>query len=80
MAKVFPFPLASRRKMIERQARYASSLNPTAAERHIQRQIKIQHDAMLRRGIREDLIASELRCLENSIRAQLVCTLSGGAR
>ena len=77
-AEIVPFPLASRRSMIFRQARYAAVLNPDAAERHIQRQLKIQRQAMRRRGINEHLIAREINCLENSIRSTLLSNVSGG--
>jgi hypothetical protein len=68
--------------MIERQARYAAELSPDAAERHIQQQMKIQSDAMQRKGIGEDLIARELRCLESAIRDALWrgASISPGAR
>jgi hypothetical protein len=77
-AEIVPFPLASRRSMILRQARYAAVLHPDAAERHIQRQLKIQRQAMRRRGINEHLIAREINCLENSIRSTLLSNVSGG--
>jgi hypothetical protein len=79
-AEIVPFPLASRRTMIERQARYAAELNPDAAERHIQQQLKIQGDAMRRKGIDDDLIADELRCMETAVRRLLVRAVSGGAQ
>ncbi len=37
-AVIFPFPLARRLDMIERQSRYAAELNADAAERFIQQQ------------------------------------------
>lgn len=80
MAQVVPFPLARRRTMIERQARYASELNPDAAQRHIQQQLKIQGDAMRRRGIDEQLIGCELRCMKNAIRGLLLRAVSGGVQ
>jgi hypothetical protein len=79
-AIIVPFPLASRRSMILRQARYAALLNPDAAERHIQRQLKIQGQAMRRRGIDEQLIVHEINSMKTSIRATLLCAASGGVR
>lgn len=79
-AAIVPFPLASRRSMILRQALYAAMLNPDAAERHIQHQLNIQSRAMRRKGIDARLIAHEIRCMETSIRATLLRTVSGGAR
>jgi uncharacterized protein DUF6074 len=77
-AIIVPFPLASRRSMILRQARYAAVLNPDAAERHLQRQLKIQGQAMRRRGIDQQLIVHEINSMETSIRATLLCAASGG--
>jgi hypothetical protein len=79
-ASVLPFPLSRRRHLIYRQARYAAGLGPDAAERHIGQQIKIQADAMRRRGIDESLIANEVRRLENAIRDALMRDADGGAR
>lgn len=59
VATILPFPLARRRTMIVRQARYAAELSLDAAERHIAQQIKIQGDAMRRRGIDEARIERE---------------------
>jgi hypothetical protein len=75
---IVPFPLARRRSMIQRQASYAAELNPDAAERHIARQLQVQGDAMRRKGIDENLIARELKCMEGAIRAMLLRAVSGG--
>jgi Family of unknown function (DUF6074) len=79
-AAIVPFPMANRRSMILRQARYAAGLNPEAAERHLQRQLKIQRQAMRRRGIDEQLIVHEINNMETSIRATLLLAVSGGVR
>jgi hypothetical protein len=79
-AIIVPFPMASRRSLILRQARYAAVLKADAAERHIQRQLKIQGQAMRRRGIDERLITREINCLETSIRVTLLRAISGGVR
>jgi hypothetical protein len=73
-ATVFPFPLARRRSMIARQSRYAAELNPDSAERFIRQQLKIQGDKMRRRGIPDDQVAHELRCMESAIRRELLQT------
>jgi hypothetical protein len=70
-ATIVPFPLARREAFIQKQANRAADLNVDAGERHIQHQIKCQADAMRRKGIDEDLIARELRCMESAIRAAL---------
>lgn len=76
-ASVVPFPLVRRRALIEKQARYAASINADAAERHIQNQIALQGDTMRRRGIDEELIVREMQCMEAAIRAAL-CKASIG--
>lgn len=70
-AEVVPFPYIRRRAFIERQAFRAAELNPDAGERHVHYQVKVQIDAMRRRGIAEELILREARCLEAAIRAAL---------
>ena len=70
-ATVFPFPPARRRDMIERQSRYAAELKPDSAERFIRQQLKIQGDNKLRRGVPQNLIAHELKCMEAAIRREL---------
>ncbi|MBQ8105569.1 MULTISPECIES: DUF6074 family protein [unclassified Afipia] len=79
-ADIIPFPLARRHDMIERQAMYAAEINPDAADRHIAHQLKIQRDAMRRKGIDERLIARELRCMEGAIRSRLTNNTAGGAQ
>lgn len=79
-AAIIPFPLASRRSIILRQAQYAAMLNPDAAERHIQRQLNIQSQAMHRKGIDARSIAHEISAMETLIRATLLRTISGSAR
>ena len=80
-AVVFPFPLARRQDMITRQSRYAAELNVHSAERFIQQQLKIQGDSMRRRGVEEDLIRRELRCMELEIRSRLLhLSVTGGAQ
>jgi hypothetical protein len=66
--------------MILRQARYAAGLNPHGAERHIRQQLKMQGQAMRRKGIDEQLIARELNGLEISIRSMLSHAVSGGTQ
>lgn len=70
-ATIVPFPLARRKAFIQKQANRAADLNADSGERHIQQQLKCQADAMRRKGIDEDLIARELRCMESAIRAAL---------
>ncbi|MBR1212056.1 DUF6074 family protein [Bradyrhizobium sp. JYMT SZCCT0180] len=78
-AVIYPFPLARRRPLIDRQVRYASEIGPDAAQRHIQQQLDVQAETMRRRGIDEDTIARELGCMEAAIRSQLGISASDGA-
>ncbi|WP_410712066.1 DUF6074 family protein [Bradyrhizobium sp. BEA-2-5] len=79
-ARVIPFPITRRHSFIERQACRAAELSPDAGERHIRNQVQIQVDAMRRRGIGEDLIAREARCMETAIRAALWRTVIDAPR
>ncbi len=82
-AIIVPFPPCRRSNFVTKQANRAAELHPDAGERHIQQQLKIQADAMRRKGVDEDLIAKELRCLEVAIRAALwnvVMEYPGGAK
>ncbi|MDE3179294.1 MAG: hypothetical protein KGM47_06495 [Acidobacteriota bacterium] len=78
-ATIIPFPLAKRRQMIVRQARYAAVLSADAAERHIAHQLRLQADAMRRKGIESHLIEGELKSMEMAIRKLLACAVFGGA-
>jgi hypothetical protein len=79
-ATILPFPIARRRAFIAKQADHALCLNPDSAERYLQYQLQVQRDAMRRRGVAEDLIARELKCMERAIRSELpLASLSTGA-
>lgn len=79
-AAVLPFPIARRQAFIRKQADHATCLNPDAAERYVQYQLQVQCEAMRRRGVAEDLIARELKCVEAAIRQELLrASLSTGA-
>lgn len=67
-AVVLPFPPSRRRDFVWRQARHMADLSPAAAERHLQRQLRVQGETMSRRGIDPGAIDAELRDLERSIR------------
>jgi hypothetical protein len=70
-ALVLPFPLARRLDLIQRQAEYALCLKPDSAERHIERQLHCQADALRRRGVAEAMIAREVSAMEAAIRAAM---------
>jgi hypothetical protein len=56
-------------------------MNPDSAVRYIQHQLLIQRDAMRRRGIDENLIARELRCMATAMHTEfLQATSAMGGR
>jgi hypothetical protein len=70
-AVIIPFPITRRSKFVARQVRRVLELNPHARERHIHLQLKIQAEAMRRKGIAPNLIDGELKSLEFVIRQAL---------
>lgn len=71
MAEVIPFPRTRDRAFILRHARRMAELRPRAAENHLLSQLKIQADAMARKGVKADLAAQHIKALELAIRAEL---------
>jgi hypothetical protein len=79
-AVIIPFPLARRQAFIRKQADHATCLNPDSAERYLEYQLQVQRDAMRRRGVADDLIARELKCMERAVRQELLrASMSTGA-
>ena len=72
MAEVIPFPLTRRRAFIAKQAGHAAEMHPDAATRYVQHQVKVQRDTMLRKGVAEEVIEHELRCMELAIRTSMI--------
>jgi Family of unknown function (DUF6074) len=80
-AAVIPFPITRRHGFVRKQAAHAASMNPDSAVRYIQHQLLIQRDAMRRRGIDENLIARELRCMATAMHTEfLQATSAMGGR
>lgn len=79
-ASVLPFPAVRRSGFAQRHACRMAELSPDAAERHLQRQLRIQAETMARKGIAMPLIEAELNQLESAIRAALLSAIVGGAR
>jgi Family of unknown function (DUF6074) len=71
-ATVLPFPIARRRTFIAKQASHAALMNPDAGVRYLQSQIKLQGDAMRRKGVDEDLVQRELQCMANAIGTEFI--------
>ena len=66
-ATMIPFPLSRRVAFIERHADIIRCMRPESAERHLAHQLKLQHDALERRGIAQELINPEIASLERAI-------------
>ena len=67
-AVVLPFPLAARRDLVLRQAAWYCEQGYSAAEKNLRRQVDVQHQTMLRRGVDPAVAADECRSLEWAIR------------
>jgi hypothetical protein len=79
MAEVIPFPLAARRRFIDRQAAVALGMKAESGERHIVRTVEQQRDILLRKGAGQDAVARECASLEAAIRAALWKAVMMGA-
>ena len=77
-AAILPFPILSRHGFIQKQASHAACMNPDSSARYIEYQIKVQRDAMQRRGVVEELIARELKLMETAILRELEDSISTG--
>jgi hypothetical protein len=56
---------------VERQARQIVSMSADAGERHLTHQLRVQREALERRGIEPELIGAEIKGLEAAIKAAL---------
>jgi hypothetical protein len=82
MAEILAFPLARRRALIRKQAAWFGEQTARGAERNLGRQLEVQADALLRKGVDPDQVAREIAALEGAIRAEvwrLVLTPGGAA-
>jgi Family of unknown function (DUF6074) len=66
-ASIIPFPLVRRRDFVCRHAEIISGLSHESAERHLSHQLKVQRDALTRKGVAEDRIEREIASLERAI-------------
>ena len=69
-AAVLPFPAGRRHGSVAKQIARASLVNPDFGVRYLQYQLKLQGDAMRRRGI-EEVVQRELRCIASAVRRPL---------
>jgi hypothetical protein len=66
-ASIVPFPLSRRVAFVERHADIIASMTPERAERHLAHQLKVQREALQRRGVDAERIERELALLERAI-------------
>lgn len=71
MAEIVPFPTVRRVGMIRNMARLLATYSADAAERTLHARLDATRDAMLRRGLKPEVVTDEVRSLELAIRAEL---------
>ena len=71
MAQVLAFPLARRRDLIRRQASFYADQSPRAAETNLTRQLQVQADTLLRKGVSPEVVKAEVAALQGAIRAEV---------
>ena len=84
MTAIIAFPLARRSSYIKRHAARMACLRAGAAEAYLRRQLDIQRDALIRKGIDPASIETDLKELERAIllaaaRRSSPADLPGGA-
>ncbi len=81
MADIVPFPLSRRRNFVARQAVWFAEQRLHAAEVNLGRQLRIQRETLMRRGVDHHLVEAECRALESAIRAKVASLIMphGGA-
>lgn len=66
-ASIIPFPLSQRIAFVERHADIIAGMSPESAERHLAYQLKVQREALERRGVSPERIEREIASLERAI-------------
>jgi hypothetical protein len=74
-ATVFPFPIVRRRAFIRKQVAHAALINPDASVRYLQHQLDVQAETMRRKGIAEELVQRELRCMRSALQAEFAANV-----
>lgn len=70
-AQVLPFPLARRRDLVDRQAHWFVAQSHRAAERNLKRQLELQRQTLLRRGVATERADREVELLRAAISAEV---------
>ena len=76
---VIPFPCTRRRNFIRRHAARMAELSSEAAERHLRHQVRVQIEALRRKGVAPNLVDMQRLALEGAIRAELDRLAATGA-
>lgn len=71
MAIVLPFPSFRRTVFVRRHAGIMAGLSRDGGERHLERQLDIQSEAMARRGVPAAMVLADRATLETAIRSEL---------
>jgi hypothetical protein len=71
LAIVLPFPSCRRVTFVRRHAGIMATLSRDGGERHLERQLNIQSEAMDRRGVPPALVREDRATLETAIRFEL---------
>jgi hypothetical protein len=78
LMSIIPFPRSRNRRFIIKHAVRMAKLPARTAEKHLAHQLQVQAQTMAGRGIAPEVVESELRTLENAIRAELWCVVMSG--
>lgn len=76
--EIVPFPARHRIGYIRNMAWLLAGYQPAAAERTLVAQLNAQRQAMLRRGIRPDVVGREVYLLEHALRVALSDVMCDG--
>jgi hypothetical protein len=71
MARVIPFPLVFRRKLVAKTAARIATAAPATGEKLLAQALQVQGDTMLRRGIPPDVVERQLRAFQSAVRAEV---------
>lgn len=70
-AAIIPFPLNHRRDLIRRQAAWYAQQGANGAEQNLQRQLLVQRQTLLGKGVAPSSVDAQVEALESAIRAEI---------
>jgi hypothetical protein len=71
MAQVLPFPLARRVDLVRKHADLSFGMRAELVDAHIRRQVDVQRQALLRKGVDPDRVERECKELAAAIHAEI---------